>query len=66
MGFLRRARQEFGDKRLTLRLWDIESGAELDYYVGDAAFTALAPTPDVHHVLTGNAIGQVVPFWLPD
>jgi WD40 repeat protein len=50
----------------TLRLWDIETGAELDRYVGDAVFTALAPMPDGHHVLTGNAIGQVAAFRIPD
>jgi WD40 repeat protein len=48
-----------------LWLWDIETKTELDCYVGDASFTALAPMPDGHHVLTGNALGQVVLFRLP-
>ena len=59
----RRALSGSGDE--TLRLWDIESGAELARYVGDFDFAALAVMPGGGRVLTGNAIGQVVPFGLP-
>ena len=51
-----------------LFLWagaGFESGAELARYVGDFGFTALAVMPGGGRVLTGNAIGQVVPFRLP-
>ena len=49
----------------TLRLWDVETGAELARYVGEASFTALALIPGRNQVLTGNTLGQVVPFRLP-
>lgn len=48
----------------TLRLWDLETGAELARYAGDAPFTAVASIPGDNRVLTGNARGQVVPFRL--
>ena len=48
----------------TLRLWDLETGSELDCYLGDAPFTALGPIPGGDRVLSGNAFGQVVPFWV--
>ena len=58
----RRALSGSGDN--TLRLWDIETGAELARYIGDVAFTALALMPN-NQVLTGNQLGQVAPFRLP-
>jgi WD40 repeat protein len=49
----------------TLRLWDVYLGIELACYSGDASFTAVSPIPFRDEVLTGNAIGQVVPFLVP-